>query len=74
MFCVIFLLGSCVHNNLSCFAGALITARKQARDRMAEESISPEEHAVLDGRQKALKVQPQTILFDVNIVASLPPF
>lgn len=36
--------------------GALITARKQARDRMAKENITPEEHAVLDGRQKALKL------------------
>lgn len=39
------------------FIGALITARKQARDRMTKENISPEEYAVLDGRQKALKVQ-----------------
>lgn len=36
--------------------GALITARKQARDRMTQEHISSEEYAVLDGRQKALKL------------------
>lgn len=45
------------YDNVSFLVGALITARKQARDRMAKDSISPEEHAVLDGRQKALKVQ-----------------
>lgn len=44
-------------HNFSFLVGALITARKQARDRMAHENISSEEYAVLDGRQKALKVQ-----------------
>lgn len=43
-------------HDLSSLAGALITARKQARDRMTQEHISSEEYAVLDGRQKALKV------------------
>ena len=43
-------------DNFGFLVGALITARKQARDRMAKENISPEEYAVLDGRQKALKV------------------
>jgi hypothetical protein len=40
----------------SYLVGALIRARKLARDRMAAVDVGPDERAVLDGRQKALKV------------------
>jgi len=40
----------------SYLVGALIRARKLARDCMAAVDVGPDERAVLDGRQKALKV------------------
>ncbi|GAQ79724.1 DNA polymerase catalytic subunit [Klebsormidium nitens] len=44
------------HGILPRICSALIATRKQARDRMAERDITPTERAVLDGRQKALKL------------------
>ncbi|KAJ7556163.1 hypothetical protein O6H91_05G071800 [Diphasiastrum complanatum] len=51
-----FVLPKLRHGVLPRICGALITARKQARERMMAKTVSAEEYAVLDGRQRALKL------------------
>jgi DNA polymerase delta subunit 1 len=51
-----FVVSSVRHGVLPRICGALIRARKLARDRMAAVDVGRDERAVLDGRQKALKV------------------